>query len=126
MEYATQKAMHIAPNIRMGIRTLIIAVLQLGKALRTHDDLERSRPDGGQPPAEILDGADVVHLVQDDVDRHLAALFRGAVGVAHELDEQEGEEQGRQELQGGVLIIQDDVIAGSLRPRSQAVLQALL
>ena len=30
---------------------------------------------------------------------------------AHELDEQEGEEQGRQELQGGVLIIQDDVIS---------------
>ena len=70
-----------------------VAVLQLGKALRAHDDLERSRPDGGQPPAEILDGADVVHLVQDDVDRHLTSLFRGAVGVAHELDEQEGEEQ---------------------------------
>ena len=83
--------------------------------MRAHDDLERSRPDGRQPPAEILDGADVVHLVQDDVDRHLAALFRGAVGVAHELDEQECEEQGRQELQGGVLIVQDDVI-GALAP----------
>lgn len=98
-----------------------VSVLNLRQILASHQHLKGAGPDGGESPPKVRDDADVIHLVQDDIDRDLAALFRCAVGVTDQLDEQEGEEQGRQELQGGILIVQDDVIDAFALPRLRQV-----
>ena len=78
--------------------------------MAAHQDLEGPGADGAQTPGEVRDDTDVVHLVQNDIHRHWAPLFRRTVSVADQLDEQEGEKKGRQKFQRGVLVIQDDVI----------------
>ena len=87
-----------------------IAVLDLRQVLAAHQDLEGPGADGAQTPGKVRDDTDVVHLVQNDIHRHWAPLFRRTVSVADQLDEQEGEKKGRQKFQRGVLVIQDDVI----------------
>lgn len=49
----------------------------------------------------------------EDIDRHLTALLWCAVRVADEPDEQERKEKGRQELQGGILVVQNDKVWSS-------------
>ncbi len=112
--------LNIAVADDLGPEVIGVAVLQLTETLNGQHDPDVPGTHHAEGAGKVrsirsaADLADVVELIQDQIDRHVAAAVGLRVRVTGQLDEHEGEKQGRQESHACLLVAEHHKVGAFL------------